>query len=343
MKNYNYPIDLVYLWVDGNDPVWQKKKNTALVAAGRPLSVFQAGDNRFADNDELKYSLRSAEKFAPWINHIFIVTMGQRPKWLNDNPKITIIDHSEIIPKKYLPVFNSNAIEMFLGFIPKLSEHFLYANDDFFFNRPVTPDFFFDKNGNPVVIMQEKPWVKSVFTNDDIGHMVARDVLFKKFIAHTLYTIYKRTNKKYELMMVHAIEPMRKSYFIDTFNQYKNEIMATTVTPFRAADNLQRMLFPLTDNIMGRNTIVLKRKILNHRIKYHGKHPVLYHIMMLGSLLTGLARTDIVDSTRNTTAKIKKRKPYLIAMNALTETDNMFLTNKKYIDELLPDKSEFEK
>ena len=33
--------------------------------------------NRFSDKDELKYSLRSLEKYAPWIRHVYIVTHGQ--------------------------------------------------------------------------------------------------------------------------------------------------------------------------------------------------------------------------------------------------------------------------
>jgi hypothetical protein len=32
---------------------------------------------------ELRYSLRSVEKHAPWVRNIFIVTNGQIPYWLN--------------------------------------------------------------------------------------------------------------------------------------------------------------------------------------------------------------------------------------------------------------------
>lgn len=43
--------------------------------------------NRFSEREELKYSLRSLEKYAPWIRHIYIVTNGQvwsklRTSWL---------------------------------------------------------------------------------------------------------------------------------------------------------------------------------------------------------------------------------------------------------------------
>lgn len=36
-------------------------------------------DNRFRDSEELRYSLRSLVKFAPWIRKIFIVTDNQIP------------------------------------------------------------------------------------------------------------------------------------------------------------------------------------------------------------------------------------------------------------------------
>jgi hypothetical protein len=333
---------MVYLWVNGADPKWAAKKNAALVKAGR-VPPTAATANRFDDNYELKYALRSMEKFAPWINHVYIVTDNQRPDWLNDNPKVTVVDHKDIIPKDYLPVFNSNAIEMFLGNIAGLSEHFLFANDDFFFNRPVRPDFFFDKDGNPIVMMQEKPWSDRVFKTGKVGNIIARDKSFKLFVANTIHFIYKKTGRKYNIMLTHAIEPMRKSYFQENFNENKDEILRTTVTTFRADTNLQRTLFPLLDNAKGRNTITLKRRFFGTRMKYHGKYPILYHIAMLLGLLTGLAKTDLVDSTRNTTKKIKARRPMMIALNAISENFNMFTENKKYMDELLPEKSSFEK
>ncbi|GFW40121.1 hypothetical protein TNCV_5118041 [Trichonephila clavipes] len=50
--------------------------------------------SRFTDNEELRYSLRSLEKHAPWVQHIYIITNGQIPYWLNlDNPLVTIVTH----------------------------------------------------------------------------------------------------------------------------------------------------------------------------------------------------------------------------------------------------------
>lgn len=48
----------------------------------------------FVSSQELKYSLRSLQKHAPWVRRVFVVTNGQIPSWLNlDNPRITIVTH----------------------------------------------------------------------------------------------------------------------------------------------------------------------------------------------------------------------------------------------------------
>jgi UDP-N-acetylglucosamine-lysosomal-enzyme len=50
--------------------------------------------SRFQDNEELRYSLRSVERFAPWVRQVFIVTNGQIPSWLNlDYSRVTLVPH----------------------------------------------------------------------------------------------------------------------------------------------------------------------------------------------------------------------------------------------------------
>lgn len=73
-------------------------------------------ENRFQDNDELKYSLRSLEKHANWVRNIYLVTNGQVPNWLNvSNPRIRLVTHEDIFPNKtHLPTFSSPAIESHL-------------------------------------------------------------------------------------------------------------------------------------------------------------------------------------------------------------------------------------
>lgn len=137
----NFPIDFVIDWVDGSDPNW---------VSTRAKYRKDVDYTRFRDWGFLPYWFRSIEKNAPWINRIFLITDDQKPEWLNlDNSKIKLISHKDYIPEKYLPVFNSNAIELPIYKIPDLSEHFVFFNDDSFVNRPVAPEDFFSQDGQP--------------------------------------------------------------------------------------------------------------------------------------------------------------------------------------------------
>ena len=146
-----FPIDVVYTWVDGNDPAWRERKAGALRENGwvTEVSGQAANDSRFASRDELRYSLRALHAFAPWVRHIFLVTDDQVPAWLDTTrPGLTLVSHKEIFGGTgRLPTFNSQAIESRLHRIPGLSEHFLYVNDDVFFARPVPPEMFFTPGG----------------------------------------------------------------------------------------------------------------------------------------------------------------------------------------------------
>eukprot|EP00039_Didymoeca_costata_P011413 m.160069 g.160069 ORF g.160069 m.160069 type:complete len:1577 (-) comp15166_c0_seq2:5-4735(-) len=110
-----------------------------------PLEKDEISASRFQDNSELQYSLRSIEKFAPWVRQIFIVTNGQIPSWLNlDHPRLTVVTHEDIFENKsHLPVFSSPAIEANIHRIPGLSENFIYLNDDVMFGTPIWPDDFY--------------------------------------------------------------------------------------------------------------------------------------------------------------------------------------------------------
>ena len=154
-KNENYPVDMVYLWCEDTPErakireEWKKKLYLDKMGG---LSSETTTKGRFVSNDELKYSLRSVEKYAPWVNKIYIVTDNQVPKWLNlKHPKIQIVDHKEIMSKDILPVFSSVPIEYAIVNIPNLSEHYLLANDDTMFANPVRKEDFF-KNGKPIYI-----------------------------------------------------------------------------------------------------------------------------------------------------------------------------------------------
>ncbi|MEU3606021.1 stealth family protein [Streptomyces sp. NPDC035033] len=154
-EDHTFPVDVVYTWVDSDDPVWRDSKESTrrllgLAAGGGPaLHEQAANDARFTSRDELRYSLRSIHQYAPWVRNVFLVTAGQVPGWLDlDHPGLRVVDHREIFSDPAaLPTFNSHAIESQLHHIHDLSEHFLYLNDDVFFGRPTPLGHFFHANG----------------------------------------------------------------------------------------------------------------------------------------------------------------------------------------------------
>ncbi len=141
-------IDFVITWVDGNDEKFIKEKEEYLkkfLEKDNSGNKLHYSNSRFRDMGTLKYWFRGVEKYAPWVNKIYFVTNGQVPDWLNlNNPKLVLVQHEEFIPKKYLPTFSSEAIEVNLHRINGLSENFVYFNDDLFIIKNVAErDFFY--------------------------------------------------------------------------------------------------------------------------------------------------------------------------------------------------------
>lgn len=145
----NLSIDFVLLWVDEQDKKWMEQKNRYWDKY-RTLDTHLNGNERYRDYGLLKYWFRMVATNAPWVNHIFLVTNNELPKWLNvSNPKLTIVRHEEFMPASDLPTFNSNSIQMYIHKIKGLSEKFILFDDDMFINKPIKPSIFFNKQGLP--------------------------------------------------------------------------------------------------------------------------------------------------------------------------------------------------
>lgn len=153
-----FDIDMVYTWVDGTDPEWQRQRRAAAGAEANPLLQTSNDNGRFVPHNELKYSLRSVDYFAPWIRNIYIVTSGQIPAWLDQvTGRIHVVAHEEIFEDpSSLPTFNSHAIEAQLHRIPGLAEHFIYMNDDVFLGQTVSPADFFTPDGHSRFFLSEQ-------------------------------------------------------------------------------------------------------------------------------------------------------------------------------------------
>lgn len=226
LNRVNFPIDLVYTWVDGGDEKWFKKYKAARTKIDPAFANNTM--SRYTSHDELRYSLRSVQMFAPWVRNIYIVTDAQIPEWLNQSQdsKVKIIDHKTIFTDpSILPVFNSHAIETQLDNIPELSEHYLYLNDDMFFANPVTPEQFFFPNG----IAKVQPSPATIGTGEPIDSETAPSSAGKnarKIIENT-FGVY--VSNKYK----HVAYPQRKTAAQEIKQKNKARIDETMASKFR--------------------------------------------------------------------------------------------------------------
>ena len=234
-------IDLVYLWVNGNDPQWLAKRNACIGKTEEKSAV--NCDGRYADNDELKYSLRSIDKYAPWLRRIFIVTDNQVPVWLDtSNARVRIVDHKEIMPDVCLPCFNSCLIEHFLYKIPGLAEHFIYANDDMFINKPVTPETFFGKDGLPIVRFNRRPFRKwtLLFKEKVQGKRLSNYV---QTIRNSAELVEKKYGKYYGGKTHHNIDAYLRSDYEHAAKVFEDEIRTTLPNHVRSENDIQRNIY----------------------------------------------------------------------------------------------------
>ena len=211
----NEKIDIVILWVDGNDEKWLEEKNSYLQIKG------DSNINRFRDCDNLQYLFRGIEKYAPWINNIFFVTWGHLPKWLNkNNPKIKVVKHEEFIPKEYLPTFNSNVIEMNLHRIKGLSSKFILFNDDLFILKHIKPSDFF-KNELPkdmyIEYFKKNSSRRHNVLRNNYSNIIEKYFNKKKFIKNNLLKVF---NFRYGLKNFNTLKMLKHKEFKDIYTQH---------------------------------------------------------------------------------------------------------------------------
>ncbi|MFD9567150.1 stealth conserved region 3 domain-containing protein [Streptomyces sp. NPDC059994] len=232
MWDVDYPIDVVYTWVDDTDPAWQQRRDSVRRSRDMPTNDADSGDVRFRNRDELRYSLRSLEMFAPWVRTIYLVTDDQTPDWLDtEQHGIKVVSHREIFKDQaWLPTFNSHAIESQLYRIEGLAEHFLYLNDDVFIGRPLNPSSFFLSNGvakffrSPTAVPPTEP------SPDDEGYFAAAKnnrALLEEAFGRTTTTSF-----------LHAPHPLRRSVLTEIADKFPAEVGRTAANPFRANSDL---------------------------------------------------------------------------------------------------------
>ena len=237
LMNTSIPIDVVFTWVNDKDEKWQEKKEHYSKLANN-CALYAKDEARFEEHNELFYSVKSVQKFLPWVRYIFIVTDNQIPHWLNnEDPQIKIVDHREIIEQDYLPTFNSHVIEANLHKIPNLSEHFIYFNDDVFVAKPLQKSHFFKPNGLASIFLSiknlDKMYAKGTSTPTLLASMNSRRLL-RKLYGQELNV---------QTPLIHSYIPLKKSVFEKIWSVFKEEIESFLSNRFRGKNDLNLATF----------------------------------------------------------------------------------------------------
>ena len=231
-SGWPFPIDLVYTWVDSADDIWRKDFDSVAHEIENYKGVTASTNMaRWHSREELRFSIRSVEMYAPWIRKIFVVTNGQVPKWLSQNDRVEVIPHSALYPDpSVLPTFNSNSIETVLHRIDGLSEHFLYMNDDFFFSAPVWPRDFFSIGGATTLFFSTRHYdtrpVRPTDRATVAAHKTTGALLEKKFGIPC--------KQKFK----HAPHAMRVSICEEACKEFADEIVASRKHRFRSHSDI---------------------------------------------------------------------------------------------------------
>ena len=224
-----FDIDMVFSWVDGNDPEFRARRAAAI--ANHVVGEGDGADARIRQIDELKYALRSVHAFAPWVRRIFIATDSPVPEWLAPHPKVTIVraeDHFSDLSA--LPVYNSHAVESQLHHIPGLAEHFLYSNDDMFFGRPLAPTMFFSPGGVTKFI--------EAGTRIGLGVNNPERSGFENAARVNRQLLWERFGKIITRHLEHTAAPLRRSVLCELEREFLDDFARTQTSRFRASTDI---------------------------------------------------------------------------------------------------------
>lgn len=253
------------------------------------------------------------------------------------------MDLKDIFPENTLPSFNSNAIESRIPFIPNLSEHFLYLNDDCFFGQCLEPSYFFDDNNNPIVNVK-----KVHFTEENISIHY-----YRRYLYNMNQLVNENFKTDFSFWDCHSITAYRKSYMIDNIlNSFLKEDFDNMLNnKFRHIDDIQRFVHNLLDNAKNRNTLrifskhnfldnVKNRNTLRMFSRYR---EFMNFFQKIGKCFFKNRNTDIL-TVESEVDVICKYKPKLFCINGLGSLDAESLKYvKKFFETSFPNKSQFEK
>ncbi len=106
------------------------------------------------DERALRCSLRSLEKYAPWIRKVFLVISGDAPAWTGGKERLAVIRQEELWRERNAAApQDTGAVTWRLFRIPGIARRFLFLNDVFILGRPLAVDDFLNAKGGHLVFL----------------------------------------------------------------------------------------------------------------------------------------------------------------------------------------------
>ena len=171
---------------------------------------------RIRDLNTIRPTIKSIIKNLSWVRYIWIIVFDEEqiPDWEEfKNEKIKFVFHRDIIPKEFLPTFNSLIPEMFVHNIKDLSENFIWSNDDMIFLKPIPKEFYF-KNGKTV----HRSNIKRIWHKETVN-------MFSKIRNNTAKFISKfNEGKNFLAEDYHLPIPLKKSLCEFIWNKHYKEL-----------------------------------------------------------------------------------------------------------------------
>jgi hypothetical protein len=306
-------IDIVITFVDSTNLEWQKLFE---LHNNKKMNCKMANTiNRFRNNDELKYCLRSIDKYIDFYNNIYIVMNHSPPIWLNiNNPKLKIIDHKDIPGlNENLPTFSSMAIECNLHKINGLTDEFIYFNDDVFINKKIDKTLFKKEKIN--IYTTDKLTKKGKNNSKYSGH--TNSWINANNLLDNNYKIDDRYSIKH---IPHFINKKEMFYLEKKFN---NKFLITTKNKFRNINNIS----PLCS-------------ILQYHYLYNG----IGKIVKTSNLNKLISINDDYSNNLKKLKELDRLNPKIFCIEDDIYRNNQKNINliKEYLEKKYPEKSQFE-
>ncbi len=237
--NFTAPVDVVFTWVDSDDPRFRAAWNDH--AGGRILDP-----DRYKDSGELRFALRSVFYNLPWVRQVFVVSNCSAPAWLNEE-KIRFVSHEEILPAHALPTFNSHVIESALHRIPGLAEHFVYLNDDMFINEVCDAGQFFTSEG------RSRSFLESFGSVDAYEpETIAADMTWQHAARNGATLLRERFGRRPGQHHKHVPYALRRSVLEDMCREFEHAFRRLEEQRFRSEWDLSPTSFLYHHYALGR-------------------------------------------------------------------------------------------